>query len=194
MLGGYGEEKGRDGPSLSTSISVRIIRTHATRCRQLLQSLHYNHHGASSIKCGIFQLSGNSALASSSSPYTGPRVIPNVCGRPRTSVSNSSVGTGSGSRWLIGHEISDALAHDAVDYAGMRYRLPFEKGFLTDWNAQKAVWDGLFSVSSSSSPLRPSRKTASNGYEETGPLTPNGIDTTSATLLVTEPYFNLPTM
>ncbi|KAF5317726.1 hypothetical protein D9619_012665 [Psilocybe cf. subviscida] len=130
-------------------------------------------NGAHTIKCGVLPSS------SPSSSYTEPRIIPNACVRPRTGAST----LGTGSRWLIGHEISDALAHDVLDYAGMQYRLPFEKGFLTDWDAQKAVWDGLFSVSAT-----PAKS------KTTGPLTPNGIDTTSATLLVTEPYFNLPTM
>ncbi|KAF8624406.1 hypothetical protein AX15_005887 [Amanita polypyramis BW_CC] len=54
------------------------------------------------------------------------------------------------------------------DYSSLHYRLPFEKGYLVDWDAQKAVWDGIFS-------------------DEV-----HGIDTTNSSLLITEPYFNLP--
>jgi len=42
------------------------------------------------------------------------------------------------------------------------------QGYLVDWDAQKAVWDGIFS-------------------DEV-----LGVDTTNASLLITEPYFNLP--
>jgi actin-related protein 6 len=56
----------------------------------------------------------------------------------------------------FGHELERCR-----DYASLHYRLPFEKvnlhelvfvgnltsfkGFLVDWDAQKAVWDGIFS-------------------------------------------------
>lgn len=62
----------------------------------------------------------------------------------------------------IGHELESCR-----DFASLHYRLPFEKvrlpppahgpstsahtsfpapqGYLVDWDAQKAVWDGLFS-------------------------------------------------
>jgi len=58
----------------------------------------------------------------------------------------------------FGHEIARCK-----DYSSLHYRLPFEKvwadyfslpqrslnvllqGYLVDWDAQKAVWDGIFS-------------------------------------------------
>ncbi|KAI0057804.1 actin-related protein Arp6 [Artomyces pyxidatus] len=54
------------------------------------------------------------------------------------------------------------------DFSSLNYRLPFEKGYLVDWDAQKAIWDGIFSEQV----LR--------------------VDPTAASLLITEPYFNLP--
>lgn len=54
-----------------------------------------------------------------------------------------------------------------------------------DWDAQKAIWDGLFSTevfNVSSVSIAPT-----SGSEPR-----NQIDTTQASLLLTEPYFNLP--
>ncbi|KAG6856228.1 hypothetical protein H0H87_006322 [Tephrocybe sp. NHM501043] len=65
----------------------------------------------------------------------------------------------------FGHELSKCK-----DYSSINYRLPFEKGYLVDWDAQKAVWDGIFS----SEVL--------------------AIDTAMSSLLITEPYFNLPNL
>lgn len=63
----------------------------------------------------------------------------------------------------VGHEFANC-----EDYTSLHYRLPFEKGYIVDWDAQKAIWDGIFS---------------------TAVL---GVDTTASSLLITEPYFNLP--
>ncbi|KZV77066.1 actin-like protein ARP6 [Peniophora sp. CONT] len=54
------------------------------------------------------------------------------------------------------------------DTASLNFRLPLEKGFVVDWDAQKAIWDGI--------------------------LTRDflGVEPSESTLLVTEPYFNLP--
>ncbi|SJL07896.1 related to Actin-related protein 6 [Armillaria ostoyae] len=54
------------------------------------------------------------------------------------------------------------------DHASLTYRLPLDKGFIVDWDAQKAIWDGVFSSEAL------------------------GIDTTQSSLLLTEPYHNLP--
>jgi len=53
-------------------------------------------------------------------------------------------------------------------HTSLHYRLPFEKGYIVDWDAQKAIWDGVFS-------------------EEV-----LGVNTTESSLILTEPYFNLP--
>ncbi|EIW74652.1 actin-related protein Arp6 [Coniophora puteana RWD-64-598 SS2] len=63
----------------------------------------------------------------------------------------------------FGHELDRCR-----DFSALHYRLPFEKGYLVDWDAQKAVWDGLFSADAL------------------------GINTSESRLLITEPYFNLP--
>ncbi|KAJ2917005.1 hypothetical protein MD484_g3425, partial [Candolleomyces efflorescens] len=63
----------------------------------------------------------------------------------------------------IGHEFEACK-----DFASLHYRLPIEKGYVVDWDAQKAIWDGIFSDQVFN------------------------IDTTEASILITEPYFNLP--
>ncbi|TFK34759.1 actin-related protein Arp6 [Crucibulum laeve] len=98
-------------------------------------------NGASSIKAGIVKLQ-----------QEPPRIIPNAVARSK-----------GDKKTYFGHEIARCN-----DYSELHYRLPFEKGYLVDWDAQKAVWDGIFS-------------------DEVF-----GIDTTSSSLLITEPYFNLP--
>ncbi|OJT09951.1 Actin-like protein ARP6 [Trametes pubescens] len=97
-------------------------------------------NGASTIKAGI--LGGHDDQ---------PLIIPNAVVRSKG--DNST---------YIGYELAKCR-----DFTSLRFRLPFEKGFLVDWDAQKAVWDGLFN-----DVLR--------------------INTSEASLLITEPYFNLP--
>ncbi|KIJ64586.1 hypothetical protein HYDPIDRAFT_111953 [Hydnomerulius pinastri MD-312] len=63
----------------------------------------------------------------------------------------------------VGHEIDRCK-----DFSSLHYRLPFEKGYLVDWDAQKAVWDGIFSTEVLS------------------------VDAPESSLIITEPYFNLP--
>ncbi|KAJ7582804.1 actin-related protein Arp6 [Mycena floridula] len=99
-------------------------------------------NGAATIKAGVLN-EGEDVL---------PRLIPNAIVRSK-----------GDKKTYFGHEIERCK-----DYASLNYRLPLEKGYIVDWDAQKAVWDGIFS-------------------EEVF-----GIDTTEATLLLTEPYFNLP--
>ncbi|KAI0769101.1 actin-related protein Arp6 [Trametes elegans] len=97
-------------------------------------------NGASTIKAGILGV------------HDDPLLIPNAIVRSKG--DNST---------YIGHELGRCR-----DRTSLRFRLPFEKGFLVDWDAQKAIWDGIFS----SEVL--------------------GVDTSEASLLITEPYFNLP--
>ncbi|KAG6813018.1 hypothetical protein H0H92_014756 [Tricholoma furcatifolium] len=100
-------------------------------------------NGASTIKVG---------LSSSSGEHLAPRIIPNAVTRSKGDKMT-----------YFGHEFENCK-----DYSSLHYRLPFEKGYLVDWDAQKAVWDGIFSSEVLS------------------------IDTTASSLLITEPYFNLP--
>ncbi|KAF8332777.1 actin-domain-containing protein [Cantharellus anzutake] len=80
---------------------------------------------------------------------------------------------GGGSKLYIGQDIETC-----DDFFGIYYRRPFERassatsrpGILTDWDTEKAVWDNLFS-----------------------PECLN-VDTRATSLLVTEPYFNLPSV
>ncbi|KAG5643337.1 hypothetical protein DXG03_001056 [Asterophora parasitica] len=97
-------------------------------------------NGASTIKAGIVNGEDES-----------PRII-----------SNAVVRSKGDKMTYFGHEFAGC-----TDYSSLHYRLPFEKGYLVDWDAQKAVWDGIFS----SEVL--------------------GINTTESSLLITEPYFNI---
>ncbi|RPD77652.1 actin-like protein Arp6 [Lentinus tigrinus ALCF2SS1-7] len=98
-------------------------------------------NGASTIKAGILGIHDEQ-----------PRVIPNAIVRAKG--DNAT---------YIGHEVAKCQ-----DYTSLRFRLPFEKGFLVDWDAQKAIWDGLFSKEVLA------------------------VNTAESSLLITEPYFNLP--
>ncbi|KZT09178.1 actin-related protein Arp6 [Laetiporus sulphureus 93-53] len=100
-------------------------------------------NGAHTIKAGIVGVHDAT-----------PRIIPNAIVRSKGDKTT-----------YIGHELEKCR-----DFSGLHYRLPFEKGYLTDWDAEKAIWDGLFS----SAVL--------------------GIDTAESTLLITEPYFDLPNL
>ncbi|THH05662.1 hypothetical protein EW145_g4632 [Phellinidium pouzarii] len=101
-------------------------------------------NGASTIKAGIVNVQEG---------VPGPRIITNAIVRQ----------TKGEKIMFFGHEFDQCN-----DFASLHFRLPFERGYLTDWDAQKAVWDGLFSKDV----LR--------------------INPPDASLLITEPYFNLP--
>ncbi|KAH7915450.1 actin-related protein Arp6 [Hygrophoropsis aurantiaca] len=103
-------------------------------------------NGASTIKAGIINNERDEDIQDK------VRIIPNAVVRSKGDKST-----------YIGHEMERCR-----DYSALHYRLPFEKGYLIDWDAQKAVWDGLFS----SEVL--------------------GISAAESSLLITEPYFNLP--
>uniref|UniRef100_D8PXN0 Actin-like protein ARP6 n=1 Tax=Schizophyllum commune (strain H4-8 / FGSC 9210) TaxID=578458 RepID=D8PXN0_SCHCM len=83
-----------------------------------------------------------------------PRIVPNAVIRSKGDKET-----------YVGHEYARCS-----DFSSLHFRLPIEKGFVTDWDAQKAVWDGVFS------------KECLN------------VDTQQSTLLLTEPYFNLPNL
>ncbi|BEI84061.1 hypothetical protein CcaverHIS002_0406650 [Cutaneotrichosporon cavernicola] len=97
-------------------------------------------NGAYSIKAGV---SGVDAE---------PRFFPNAVARSRTD-----------RRIYVSDEIEAAR-----DLSGIAYRRAFERGMLVAWDAEKPVWDRIFS---------------SAGLDIKPPET---------SLLVTEPYFNLP--
>ncbi|KZT23398.1 actin-related protein Arp6 [Neolentinus lepideus HHB14362 ss-1] len=102
------------------------------------------NNGAFTIKCGLTN-SGDSS---------SPRLVTNAVVRSKGDKAT-----------YIGHEFDRCR-----DFSSLHYRLPFEKGYLVDWDAQKAVWDGIFSEEV----LR--------------------VNTTESSLLITEPYFNLPNL
>lgn len=103
----------------------------------------------------------------------------------------------------FGHEVAQCK-----DYSTLHFRLPFEKvsywstsasrialfhsaslqGYLVDWDAQKAIWDGVFS----DQVLAVSLRVLPGSDDVEWVLTVGKIDTTQSSLLITEPYFNLP--
>ncbi|KAH8822327.1 actin-domain-containing protein [Flagelloscypha sp. PMI_526] len=78
-------------------------------------------------------------------------------------IQNAVIRSQGDNKTYLGHEFENC-----VDYSALHYRRPFDRGFIVDWDAQKAIWDGLFSEDMFN------------------------VDTTTASLLITEPYFNLP--
>ncbi|RKP27628.1 actin-like protein ARP6 [Syncephalis pseudoplumigaleata] len=58
-----------------------------------------------------------------------PRIVPNCLAKLK-----------GGRAWLVADELD--RAHN---YAGLYYRLPFEKGILVDWDVERMVWERLFS-------------------------------------------------
>ncbi|KAI0736230.1 actin-like protein Arp6 [Fomitopsis betulina] len=98
-------------------------------------------NGASTIKAGVLGVHD-----------AHPRLITNAIVRSKGDRAT-----------YIGHELEKCR-----DYSSLHYRLPFEKGYLTDWDAEKAIWDGLFSQDVLA------------------------VHTAESSLLITEPYYNLP--
>lgn len=74
----------------------------------------------------------------------------------------------------IGSDI-DERCHD---YAGLTIRLPIERGFLTDWAAQKAIWDGEIERALAAMPSSSRAATGGDRLLE------------GWTAIVTEAYFN----
>ncbi|EJT99322.1 actin-domain-containing protein [Dacryopinax primogenitus] len=98
-------------------------------------------NGASTIKCGFAQLNPK------------PRLIPNRVARLT-----------KGFRQLF---IADEL-EKCTAWEDLHWRVPFERGILTNWDIEKVVWDRVFS-----------------------PAVMN-VDPRELSLLVTEPPLNLP--
>ncbi|KAG2221077.1 hypothetical protein INT45_009735 [Circinella minor] len=93
---------------------------------------------------------GASTLKVNTVEYESPRIIPNAIIRGRTDRRN-----------YIGDQIDQC-----TDFSSLYYRLPFERGFLTNWDVERPVWNRLFS----------------NVLQ---------IDPKDSRLLITEPCFNL---
>ncbi|KIL00217.1 hypothetical protein PAXRUDRAFT_130412 [Paxillus rubicundulus Ve08.2h10] len=100
-------------------------------------------NGGSTIKAGV---------VSDGDHDQGVQIIPNAVVRSKGDRTT-----------YVGHEINQCK-----DFSSLHYRLPFEKGYLVDWDAQKAVWDGLFSTEVLS------------------------VNAPESSLIITEPYFNIP--
>lgn len=62
--------------------------------------------------------------------------------------------------------VADELMDACQDFGGLLYRRPFERGMLTAWDVELAIWNRIFAA--------------------------HGVDPASTTLLVTESYGQLP--
>ncbi|KAJ6514420.1 actin-like protein ARP6, partial [Mycena vitilis] len=97
----------------------------------------------------------------------GSTVKTGIIGQPSSDdpwiIANAVVRSKGDKMTYVGHELDRCR-----DYSSLSYRLPLEKGYIVDWDAQKAVWDGILS-------------------DEVLNANP-----TESTVLMTEPYFNLP--
>lgn len=82
-----------------------------------------------------------------------PRVIPNCVMKAKSERR----------RAFIGDQLKDLK-----DASGLFYLLPFQKGYLVNWDIQKTVWDHIFSPDSSGS----------------------GINLSDSNVIITEPPFN----
>ncbi|KAI9023515.1 actin-related protein 6 [Phycomyces nitens] len=100
-------------------------------------------HGAYTIKAGI---ASDSALAT-------PRLVQNAIIRGRTD-----------NRSFVGDQLDDC-----TDFSSLFYRLPFERGFLTNWGVERTIWDRLFKHA-----LK--------------------VNSKECRLVITEPCFNLPSI
>ncbi|KAH9412444.1 Actin- protein 6 [Dermatophagoides pteronyssinus] len=89
---------------------------------------------------------------------TIPRIIPNCI----TKVKNEK------RRPFIGDQMEECK-----DYSGMFYILPFNRGYLINWDIQRQIWDYVFRIVLK---LQPDNK---NRYSHTG-------------ILITEPVYNFP--
>uniref|UniRef100_A0A1B6G3R9 Actin-related protein 6 n=1 Tax=Cuerna arida TaxID=1464854 RepID=A0A1B6G3R9_9HEMI len=89
------------------------------------------------------------------SKATTPRIIPNCIMKAKSERR----------RPFIGDQVEECR-----DASGLFYLLPFQKGFLVNWDVQKNVWDYIFS-----------KDCCYGNFSETP-------------LIVTEPYFNFPSV
>ncbi|KAI8331448.1 actin family [Choanephora cucurbitarum] len=95
-------------------------------------------NGAYTMKAGMAQANGV------------PKLVPNAIVR------------GKGEKR---HFVGDQL-DTCTDFSSLYYRLPFERGLLTNWNTERTIWDRLFQQTS--------------------------MDPKDTRLVLTEPCFNLP--
>ena len=98
--------------------------------------------GGSHLKCGFSNAAGSGA---------GPRLIPNAIIKAKSEKR----------RAFVGDQIDDCR-----DLSSLFYMLPFQRGYLINWDSQKTIWDYVYG------------KTCFN------------VDTPAKNLVFTEPYFN----
>lgn len=132
------------------------------------------------ISVGSFDAS-HSQQRDSSTLLSSIQTCPNAIARARQASSTSSNG-----KTFIGSSI---LTH-CSDFGSLILRLPQEKGFITDWQAQKALWDReLFLNPEIQKAVNNHSKSASilNANSKDGPRLLEG-----RLCIITETVFNLP--
>ncbi|KAI8146488.1 actin-related protein 6-like protein, partial [Fennellomyces sp. T-0311] len=71
---------------------------------------------------------GASTIKVNTVDYLGPRIIHNAIIRGRTDRRN-----------YIGDQLEQC-----TDFSSLYYRLPFERGFLTNWDVERPIWNRVF--------------------------------------------------
>ncbi|KAI9495737.1 actin-like protein ARP6 [Zychaea mexicana] len=71
---------------------------------------------------------GASMIKVNTVDYEEPRVIPNAIIRGRTDRRN-----------YVGDQVEQC-----TDFSSLYYRLPFERGFLTNWDVERTIWNRVF--------------------------------------------------
>jgi len=94
---------------------------------------------------------GASALKAGFSNWSGPRVLPNSICKAKSEKR----------RAFVADQIDDCR-----DLSSLFYLLPFQKGYLVNWDHQKTVWDYVFGSSCLN------------------------FDPSAKEVVITEPYFN----
>ncbi|PWN46779.1 actin-like ATPase domain-containing protein [Violaceomyces palustris] len=82
--------------------------------------------------------------------------------------------------------IADQILTECRDHGGLHLRLPMERGYVTDWAAQKAIWDRTFASALLRNPTNSASSSSSTRINRTGKLLEGKA------LIITEPYFQFP--
>ncbi|KAE8259645.1 hypothetical protein A4X13_0g882 [Tilletia indica] len=168
-------------------------------------------HSSSRMGARVTSSSAATAPADPSAPLFS---MPNLIARGRAdghAVSGSKAAEASashrGNRRRI--YVADQILDSCSDYSSLHLRSPLERGFITDWAAQKVILDRAISVSLAGRTLAPrqpmpySHAMAARTAKTTGMTAAEvsvfefGIDLESRlleerTVIFTEPYFNFP--
>ncbi|CAD6887404.1 unnamed protein product [Tilletia controversa] len=145
------------------------------------------------------RVTSSTAATAPADPSEPLHRMPNLIARARTNDA------ATGKRIYV----ADQLLNDCSDYSSLHLRSPLERGFITDWAAQKVILDRAISVGLAGRPLAPrqpmayTHAMAARTAKSTGVTAADvsffefGTDLDSRlleerTTIFTEPYFNFP--